>query len=72
MSIGDINTDINTDINLHATTRIYHVDISNICDYDSFQLKVRNIYKRILLLYQTETTKQFAKRKSISGKCITL
>ena len=43
-----------TDITLHATTKNYHVDVSNISGYHSFQLKVRNTDKRILLLYQTE------------------
>ena len=43
-----------TDIMLHATTKNYHVDVSNISGYHSFQLKVRNTDKRILLLYQTE------------------
>ena len=62
----------NTDITLHTTTENYYVYVSNIGDYHSFQLKVRHTEKRILLLYQTETTKQFAKRKSILRRCNTL
>ena len=41
------------------TIKNYHVDVSNIGGYHSFQLKVRNSDKRILLLYQTQ--KQFYK-----------
>ena len=43
-----------TDITMHVTIKNYHVDVSNIGGYHSFQLKVRNTDKRILLLYQTE------------------
>ena len=43
-----------TDITMHVTIKNYHVDVSNIGGYHSFQLKVRNSDKRILLLYQTE------------------
>ena len=39
---------------MHVTIKNYHVDVSNIGGYHSFQLKVRNSDKRILLLYQTE------------------
>ena len=59
----------NTDITLHTKTENCHVDISNIGDYRSLQLKVRHTEKQILLLYQTETTIQFAMKKSISRKC---
>ena len=62
----------NTGITLHTITKNYYVDVSNVGDYHSFQLKVKSTDKRVLLLYQTETTKQFAKRKSISTKCSTL
>ena len=56
----------NTDITLHTTTKIYHVDVSNIGGYHSFRLKFRKTDKRILILYQTETTKQFVKRKNVT------
>ena len=62
----------NTGITLHTITKNYYVDVSNVGDYHSFQLKVKSTDKRVLLLYQTETTKQFAKKKSISTKCNTL
>ena len=62
----------NTDITLHTTTKNYYVYVSNNGDYHSFQLEVRHNEKRILLLYQSETIKQFAKRKSILRKCNTL
>ena len=62
----------NTGITLHTTTKNYHVDVLNVGDYHSFQLKVKSTEKRVLLLYQTETTKQFAKGKSISTNCSTL
>ena len=59
----------NTNITLHTKTENCHVVVSNTDDYLSLQLKVRHTEKRILLLYQTETTKQFALKKSISRKC---
>ena len=62
----------NTDITLHTTTENYYVYLSNIGAYHSFQIKVRHTEKRILLLYQTGTTKQFAQRQSILRKCNTL
>ena len=59
----------NTDITLDTKSENCHVDVSNIGDYRSLQLKVRNTEKQILLLYQTETTIQFAMTKIISRKC---
>ena len=59
----------NTDITLDTKSENCHVDVSNIGDYRSLQLKVRNTEKQILLLYQTETTIQFAMTKMISRKC---
>ena len=54
----------NTDITLNTATKNYHEDLSNIGGYHSFQLKVKKTDKRILLLHQTETTKQFEKKKN--------
>ena len=45
----------NTDIMLHATTKHYHVDVSDISGYHSFHLKVRNTEKQKLLLQRTGT-----------------
>ena len=53
----------NTDITLNTATKNYHEELSNIGGYHSFQLKVKKTDKRILLLHQTETTKQFEKKK---------
>ena len=54
----------NTDITLNTATKNYHEYLSNIVGYHSFQLKVKKTDKRILLLHQTETTKQFEKKKN--------
>ena len=40
----------NTGITLHTITKNYHVDVSNVGDYHSFQLKVKNTDKRVLPL----------------------
>lgn len=58
----------NTDITLDAATKLYHVDLSDIGGYHSFHLKVRKTDKGILVPYQTDTIKQFLRRKNISKK----
>ena len=58
----------NTDIKLDAATKLYHVDLPDIGDYHSFHLKVGKTDKGILIPYQTDTIKQFLKRKNISKK----
>ena len=54
----------NTDITLNTATKYYHEELSNIDGYHSFQLKVKKTDKLILLLHQTETTKQSEKKKN--------